>query len=182
MPSEDVWRAFFDVEKILDSMEVNTAITDAADFACGYGTFTVPAAQRIRGFMHAIDIDPEMLRVLAEKSRTLGLTNVKTVLRDLLREGSGLENESVDYVMLFNILHLETPVTLLREAFRVLKSAGRVGIVHWVRDPSTPRGPPLHMRPTPDQCMDWCLQAGFTRGSSTSVSLKPYHFGLVMKR
>ncbi len=182
MPSEKVWRSFFNVEAILDRMLVNSQVVDAADFACGYGTFTIPTAQRIQGAMHAIDIDPEMIRIVDEKSQKLKLTNVRSSIRDLLQEGSGLDDDSIDYVMLFNILHLEDPLILLREVFRVLRRGGRVGIIHWIRDPNTPRGPPLEMRPTVEQCVDWCLQAGFAAGSDTPADLKPYHFGLLMRK
>ena len=182
MPDEELWSSFFDVEKILNCMLVNSEIIDAADFGCGYGTFTIPAAQRIRGILYAIDLEPEMLRTVNLKARNKGLTNVRTTLSDLLHEGSSLRNESIDYVMLFNLLHSEDPLILLREAFRVLRVEGRVGIIHWIRDASTPRGPPLEMRPTVEQCLDWCRQAGFHASSALSTDLKPYHFGLVMKK
>jgi len=182
MPSEQVWCSLFDIEEALNRTLINSEVIDAADFACGYGTFTIPAAQRIQGTMYAIDIDPEMIRIVNEKLQKLKLTNVKTIIRDLLTDGSGLDDDSVDYVMLFNILHLEDPLTLLREVFRILRRGGRVGIIHWLRDPSTPRGPPLEMRPTVEQCVNWCLQAGFSAGSNTSVNLKPYHFGLLMRK
>jgi SAM-dependent methyltransferase len=182
MPPEEVWGRFFNVPKILDGMEINSGLKDVADFACGYGTFTIPAAQRIRGIMFAIDVDPQMVSVVKEKSTRLGLVNVRPILRDLLYDGSGLEDGSVDYVMLFNILHSEDPVIMLQECVRVLKQGGRVGIVHWIRDPGTPRGPPLEMRPSVEQCVEWCLQAGFTAGSDLHVDLKPYHFGLLMSK
>src|SRR5208283_1518475 len=182
MPEEELWSSFFDVERILDGMLVNAEIVDVADFGCGYGTFTIPAAQRIRGILYSIDIEPEMLRTVDLKARNKGLTNVRTTLSDLLREGSSLRNDSVDYVMLFNLLHSEDPLILLLEAFRVLRVEGRVGIIHWIRDASTPRGPPLAMRPTVEQCVGWCLEAGFTQGSDISKELKPYHFGLVMEK
>ena len=182
MPSEQVWCSFFHIEEVLNRTLINSEVIDAADFACGYGTFTIPAAQRIQGTMYAVDIDPEMIRIVNEKLQKLKLTNVKTIIRDLLTDGSGLDDDSVDYVMLFNILHLEDPLTLLREVFRILRRGGRVGIIHWLRDPSTPRGPPLEMRPTVEQCVNWCLQAGFSAGSNTSVNLKPYHFGLLMRK
>jgi ubiquinone/menaquinone biosynthesis C-methylase UbiE len=182
MPEEELWSSFFNVEKILDGMLVNSEIVDVADFGCGYGTFTIPAAQRIRGTIYAIDIEPEMLRTVNVKARNKGLTNVRTTLSDLLREGSSLRNDSVDYVMLFNLLHSEDPLILLREAFRVLKGEGRVGIIHWIRDASTPRGPPLEIRPTVEQCVEWCRQVGFHASSALSMDLKPYHFGLVISK
>src|SRR5208282_2168549 len=182
MPDEELWSSFFDVERILDDMGVNSEIVDAADFGCGYGTFTIPAAQRIRGILYTIDIEPEMLRTVDLKARNKELTNVRTTLSDLLHEGSSLRNDSVDYVMLFNLLHSEDPLILLREAFRVLRVEGRVDIIHWIRDASTPRGPPLEMRPTVEQSVEWCREAGFHTSSALSMELKPYHFGLVMKK
>jgi SAM-dependent methyltransferase len=182
MPDEELWSSFFDVEKILNCMLVNSEIIDAADFGCGYGTFTIPAAKRIRGILYAIDLEPEMLRTVNLKARNEGLTNVRTTRGDLLHEGSSLRNESVDYVMLFNLLHSEDPIILLREAFRVLRVEGRVGIIHWIREASTPRGPPLEMRPTVEQCIDWCRQAGFHASSALSMDLKPYHFGLIISK
>jgi ubiquinone/menaquinone biosynthesis C-methylase UbiE len=182
MPPEERWGSFFNIEQILDAMRINSKVRDAADFACGYGTFTIPAAQKILGTMFAIDIDPNMIRSVDEKSRRLKLANVKPMIRDLLRDGSGLKNGSIDYVMVFNILHLQDPLLLLREAVRVLARGGRVGIIHWMRARNTPRGPPLEMRPTSDQCVNWCLQAGFSAGSDMSMELKPYHFGLLMRK
>lgn len=181
MPSEKVWSGFFDVERILNHMQIDSEVVDAADFGCGYGTFSIPTAQRIRGIVYAVDIDPNMIQAVEHNSRRLKLTNVRTIVRDFLRDGSGLWDESVDYVMLFNILHFEEPLILLREAFRVLRQSGRVGIIHWVRDANTPRGPPLEMRPTPEQCKSWCGQVGF-KGSAVSIDLGPYHFGFVMRK
>ena len=182
MPLEEEWSRFFNVDKILDDMEITSKLKDAVDFACGYGTFTIPAALRIQGIIFAIDVDPQMVRIVEEKSARFGLTNVRPIIRDLLHDGSGLKDGSVDYVMLFNILHSEDPLIMLRECLRVLKQGGRVGIIHWIRDQNTPRGPPLEMRPTVEQCAEWCVQGGFTAESDIYVGLKPYHFGLLMSK
>ncbi|MDP3143663.1 MAG: class I SAM-dependent methyltransferase, partial [Candidatus Omnitrophota bacterium] len=86
--------------------------------------------------------------------------------------------ESVDYAMLFNILHLENPVGLLRETERILKKGGKVGITHWNYDPTTPRGPSMDIRPKPEQCIEWAGKAGFA--DPQQFDLKPYHYGIVM--
>lgn len=182
MPPEEIWSRFFNIEEILNSMQIDSKLVDAADFACGYGTFTIPAAQRITGIMYAVDIDPKMTHTVEGKARRLKLTNVRPIVSNLLGEGSGLEGMSVDYVMLFNILHSEQPQILLREAFRVLRQGGSVGIIHWINDPRTPRGPPLDMRPTVEQCTQWCRQSGFESGRHISIDLRPYHFGLIVRK
>jgi len=182
MPQEEVWSSFFNVRQILNRMQIDSSVVDAADFACGYGTFTIPVAQRIAGTIFAVDIEPKMTQTVEKMARRLRLANVRPIVRDLMCEGSSLEDESVDYVMLFNILHSEHPLILLREAFRVLKQNGMVGIIHWIHDGRTPRGPPLEMRPTVDQCAEWCLESSFAKGSAVSMDLKPYHFGLIMRK
>lgn len=51
-----------------------------------------------------MDIEQEMINRVIERARDENLDNIQTVLRDFVHEGSGLESESMDYVMLFNIM------------------------------------------------------------------------------
>jgi ubiquinone/menaquinone biosynthesis C-methylase UbiE len=131
------------------------------DFGCGYGTFTIPAARVVRGVVYALDIEPEMIAATAAKSKAAGLTNAQVRQRDFVAEGTGLPDASVDYAMLFNILHAEDPLALLREAVRVLSKDGQLGIMHWNYDLTTPRGPSMAIRPRPEQCRAWAEKAGF---------------------
>jgi SAM-dependent methyltransferase len=180
MPTEDEWTQFFDPEQVLSLLGVNHSIVDVADFGCGYGTFTIPAAKIIGGKIFAFDIEPKMIEVVESKAKALSLNNVETILRDFLSDGSGLKGEWVDYVFLFNILHLEKPESLLKESYRILKAGGRVGIIHWNYDPKTPRGPPMNIRPRPEQCKRWAENVGFI--FEKRLDLKPYHYGLVLRK
>lgn len=179
MPSQDDWDSFFDVDMILDRLQLDTSRRDVLEFGCGYGTFTVPAARRISGRLIALDIDPEMLETTRKRAKAAGLGNIECVLRDFVADGSGLSNGSVDYVMLFNILHGENPVQLLGEARRNLCPGGFLGVIHWSFDETTPRGPPLHIRPRPEQCLAWAEEAGFAPRSEI-IDLPPYHYGMVL--
>jgi len=180
MPSEELWESFFEPVGILCTLGVNSSVTDAVEFGSGYGTFTIPAAKIISGTLYALDIDPERVERVKERAQASGLKNLVVTLRDFITEGSGLDDASVDYAMLFNILHDENPKGILVEAYRVLRPRGKVGIVHWNYDSNTPRGPPMDIRPTPEQCRDWALSAGF-RYLSTH-DLRPYHYGLLFER
>jgi predicted methyltransferase len=106
---------------------------------------------------------------------------VKAIERDFVAEGTGLPDASTDYAMLFNILHAEDPVGLLREAWRVLRPGGKVAVIHWVYDAATPRGPDLSMRPRPAQCRTWVQHAGFEL-VLPEVALPPHHYGVVGRR
>lgn len=180
MPGKEVWEGFFNPAEILAVMGLGEDVADAAEFGCGYGTFTIPAAKMIRGVLYAVDIDIEMIAETREEAAKAGLKNINAVPRDFLTEGTGLNNESVDYVMLFNILHIEGPDVLLREAWRILRDGGKLGIIHWNYDASTPRGPSLEIRPKPEQCVAWASAAGFS--APQRHDLKPYHYGIVMRK
>jgi ubiquinone/menaquinone biosynthesis C-methylase UbiE len=178
MPEEQLWATFFDAARILTQLQFDDPAADAVEFGCGYGTFTVAAAARTSGTVFALDLEPEMLAATEHKSAAAGLNNVRTLLRDFVADGTGLPDNSVGYAMLFNILHTENPVGLLREAFRVLRPGGKVGVIHWNYDSSTPRGPDLSIRPRPGQCQAWTREAGFALVLPL-ISLPPYHYGLV---
>ncbi len=180
MPEREMWERFFDPVKILTMLGINSQTGDVAEFGCGYGTFTIPAAKIIKGKIYAMDIEPEMIRITREEAKKNGLSNVQTVLLDFITEGSGLKDGSVDYAMLFNILHLEKPMVLINEARRILKAGGKLGIIHWNYDPATPRGPSINIRPKPEDCIKWAEEAGFR--NPIRYDLKPYHYGIVLEK
>ena len=180
MPQEKEWNKFFDPARVLKLLGVNSDIVDVVDFGCGYGTFTIPAARMIRGKVYAIDIEAEMIEAVQQKAKKLNLNNIQVILRDFILEGSGLMELSVDYVMLFNILHGVRPMILLKEAYRILKLGGKIAIVHWNYDLATPRGPPMEIRVKPDQCRGWAESVGFV--FVKKVVLEPYHYGLLLRK
>ncbi len=180
MPEREMWETFFNPTKILATLGLNSQTVDVAEFGCGYGTFTIPAAKVIKRKIYALDIEPDMIRITDEEAKKNRLNNVQAVLRDFMTEGSGLPDGSVDYVMLFNILHLEKPTALLGEAARILKKGGKLGIIHWNYDPKTPRGPSIDIRPKPEQCIKWAESVGFS--NPVQYDLKPYHYGIVLTK
>ena len=181
MPDQEIWEGFFDARLILSKLAVEDAHADVVDFGSGYGTFTIAAARLTTGTVHALDIEPEKVRATTAKAESFGLVNVSPAQRDFVADGTGLPDGSVDYAMLFNILHAENPVRLLREAHRVLRPGGKVGVIHWLYDAATPRGPDLSIRPRPEQCQVWVQKAGFDL-VFPFVALPPYHYGLVGRR
>jgi ubiquinone/menaquinone biosynthesis C-methylase UbiE len=177
MPPKEMWEGFFSPAETLMIMGLKTA-TDVAEFGCGYGTFTIPAARIVKGTVYAVDIEPEMTAATAQEAKKRGLLNVETVQRDFMADGTGLQDESVDYTMIFNILHIDNPELMLKEAWRILRRGGKLGIVHWNYAASTPRGPSMEIRPKPSDCITWAESAGFVQPKQ--YDLKPYHYGIVM--
>jgi SAM-dependent methyltransferase len=180
MPEFDVWQGFFDAAHILDRLSCDRP-GNVVEFGCGYGLFTVEAARRSTGTVYALDIDPDMLAATTALAKKLGMENVHTAERDFVAKGTGLASLSCDYAMIFNLLHIEAPGELLREAFRVLVPGGKLGIIHWNVDPHTPRGPSMNIRPTPDCCRLWGEEAGF-RFVRIDLGIAKWHWGLLMQR
>jgi hypothetical protein len=92
--------------------------------------------------------------------RPLG-PGIKFVARDLVAPASGRLEGSVNWVIIFNILHMEDRIILLCEAHRILRDGGTAAVIHWRYDVETPAGPPLGIRPKPEQCAGSAEWAGF---------------------
>lgn len=181
MPDEAYWSSFFDTEATLHRLlPEGEGLRNVVEFGCGYGTFTLPAARRVSGIITALDIEPEMVETVARKAEKARLVNIRVGLRDFVADGTGVESGSQSHAMIFNLLHLEEPVALLREALRVLEDGGSLSVIHWRSDIPTPRGPSLSIRPSPEQCRAWMTEAGFQRIESIDLrACCPYHFGLL---
>ncbi|HXE97910.1 MAG TPA: class I SAM-dependent methyltransferase [Dongiaceae bacterium] len=182
MPDEEMWIGFFDPAKVLAVLGLERGIQDLVEFGCGYGTFTLAAAGITAGTVHALDIEPEMVEVVRQKCTADGIANVQAGVRDFVTNGTGLDNNSMDAALLFNILHHDEPVALMKEALRVLKPNGMLAVIHWNYDPATPRGPAMEIRPRPEQCIAWGREAGFRFNERNRYDLPPYHYGLRFKK
>ena len=169
MPDEEYWESLFDVPRILSQFAMER-FDDVAELGCGYGTFTIPIAQSIRGTLYAFDIDPEMIARTQQRAAELPIIYQQL---DVMESGFGVP---VDAVLLFNILHCDDPVTLLRHAANALNAEGKVLVIHWQHG-ETPRGPHLDIRPRPEQVIEWGERAGL-RILGEAIDLPPWHYGL----
>lgn len=182
MPDEEMWDSFFSPREILTLFGLGQETGDLVEFGCGYGTFTQAAAELIAGKVYTLDIEPAMIQLVEQKCREKGLLNLRLRLRDFVASGTGLADNAVDVALLFNILHHVEPLVLFAEALRVLRPGGSCAVIHWNYDPDTPRGPALEIRPRPEQCIAWALEAGFDFDPQERFDLKPYHYGLRFRK
>ncbi len=181
MPDETKWNDFFDTDLLLSKLDINPGIVDLVEIGSGYGTFTIPTAKLIQGKLYAFDIEEEMIENLNQKIQNELINNIVLEQRDILSHTTGLPDNSIDYVMLFNILHHDSPLDFINEAFRILKPEGKIGIVHWRSDISTPRGPDLSIRPKPEQITNWFDKHKFHIDKQPFI-IEPYHFGLIISK
>ncbi|MDP9087353.1 MAG: class I SAM-dependent methyltransferase [Pseudomonadota bacterium] len=184
MPPVKLWESFFgSPADLFDALGCQSVRGDAVEFGCGYGTFTVALAPRVSGTLYALDIDPTMVGATSARSAHVGACNIIVEQRDFVTAGSGRPEGSVSLVMLFNILHIEDPLDLLCEAHRILRDDGVATVIHWKHDIQTPRGPPIAIRPSPEQCRDWAERTGFRcLRVSRQLPNSPWHWGMLLQK
>src|SRR5207247_2523329 len=109
---------------VIDAMELKESDV-VADIGAGTGYFTFRIAPKIpRGKVLAVDIQQEMLDMLAAKAKQTGVSNVETVL--------GTESEpklpagGVDVVLLVDAYHeFSQPREMMEAIVRSLRPGGR---------------------------------------------------------
>lgn len=130
-------------QKVLDLLDVNQGET-VVDLGAGNGFFTLPIAKRTNETVYAIDIEPQMLELLKERSQLSEVKDIKTVVSDI--EEIKLENSIADKVIVAFVLH-EVPnlEKVLNEIKRISKPNFSLLILEWEAIESEV-GPPLHDR------------------------------------
>ena len=72
----------------------------------------------------------ERIKELKNEAINLNIKNIICKKIDFLENGTSLDDNSQGHVMIYNLLHLENPQKLLKEAFRILKDDGIISIIH----------------------------------------------------
>jgi ubiquinone/menaquinone biosynthesis C-methylase UbiE len=113
----------------------NILATDTvADFGAGSGFVARAAAGMVpQGQVFALEINKDIVTRLTRDAAEHQLANLHVLWSDIeAAEGSKLADESVDIVLCFNILFLLADKgAALKEAFRILKSQGKLVVADW---------------------------------------------------
>jgi ubiquinone/menaquinone biosynthesis C-methylase UbiE len=135
---------------ILDLLPLRpTAII--GDVGCGPGFFTLPLAERLpQGIVHAIDVEPAMLRAVEERASAAGLTNIRTL--QSAERSIPLPPDSMDGA-LFALVYHEVPdrrayLAMLGE---LMRPGGWLALLDWDQQTHPAGGPPLNRRIPPDK-------------------------------
>jgi len=173
---------FLNPEEILTDAGLQTGMT-VADMGSGNGFFTIPAAQIVgdQGAVWAIDILEEALGQVASSARLNKLKNIKTMQCDLDSMGScKIPELSCDFVIIGKVLpQMSKPETLVREAYRILKTGGKLVVVEWHKK-STPIGPPMEQRVGHKEAQDIFAKQGFRYLGGAQPD--GYHYALLFQK
>ncbi|MDB5188796.1 MAG: type 11 methyltransferase [Candidatus Nomurabacteria bacterium] len=124
---------FMDPVKILAACSIQSTNT-VADFGAGSGFVAQAAASLVpQGQVFAIEINKELVTRITRDAVDHRLSNLHVLWGDVEEfEGTKLAAGSVDIVLCFNILFvLEDKADVVKEAFRVLKTGGKIVVVDW---------------------------------------------------
>lgn len=126
-------------EDLLDALGIEPGDT-VADVGAGVGYFSLRLAKRVgpEGRVLAIDIQKEMLDLLAKNQKEAGLENITPILGTLT--DPKLPDGEVDLVLLVDVYHeFSHPVEMLRALRQSLKPDGRIAFVEYRgEDPTVP--------------------------------------------
>lgn len=116
-----------------------------ADIGAGSGYFTRRIARRIGadGIVYAVDIQPEMLKILKANMESRGLTNYRLVQGT--EKDPKLAEGSVDLAILVDVYHeFAFPHEMMTAIRRALKPGGRVVLVEYRGEDKWVPIKPLH--------------------------------------
>ena len=129
---------------VIDALEIKPGQT-IADLGAGSGYYSFRIAPLVgpTGRVLAIDIEPKMLEVIAERAGREHVTNIATV-RSSERDPN-LAPHSVDLLFMVDVYHeLEYPYEVMRKVREALKPGGRVALVEYRAEDPQVQIKPVH--------------------------------------
>jgi ubiquinone/menaquinone biosynthesis C-methylase UbiE len=171
---------FLNPDEIISSLEILPGM-QIAHFGCGTGFFTFPTAKKVgeEGVVYAYDILQEKIETVTSRAKLDGFYNVLAKRVSLEEEkGTGLPDESVDWIFMVNMLYEnEKKSKILSEAFRVLKSGGKILLIDW-EDADQSIGPDMKIRISKDELEK--IIGENKLAISQKIKVSSFHFGWIL--
>jgi ubiquinone/menaquinone biosynthesis C-methylase UbiE len=126
-------------QELLDALQVKPGQT-VADVGCGNGFYSLQLAQLVgpEGRVLAVDIQPEMLRLLKERAAEAGIDNIEPILST--PADPNLPADEVDLILLVDVYHeFSYPQRMLQAMRTSLSRDGRIVLAEYrMEDPAVP--------------------------------------------
>ncbi len=139
------------------------------DIGAGSGFFTIPMAESTTNKVYAMDPDFRMLKVIEEKAKEKGITNIE-LIQDYL-ENLSIENDSIDFAMASLILHeVNSLSNALSKIYEVLKPGGHLLCLEYEKDDLVVEGPPMSIRISSENLEKTLTSIGFKDVKKTKIN------------
>jgi ubiquinone/menaquinone biosynthesis C-methylase UbiE len=133
-----------DCRTMLKALEVKPGQT-VCDMGCGNGFYTLQLARLVgpRGLVYAVDIQPEMLQMLAHNAVEAGLTNIRPVLGTPI--DPRLPVAAIDMMLCVDVYHeFSHPEAMLAKIRESLAPNGQMVLVEFRGEDAEVPIKPLH--------------------------------------
>ncbi len=169
-PARDAWQKPHEVIQAL-ALSPDSAV---ADIGSGTGYFAARLVHFVpKGRVFGVDVEPDMVKYLAERAKKEGLRNLVSVRGE---PGDPRLPAKVDVVLLVDVYHhIDGREEYFRKLRDSLKPGARVAIVDFRMD--APNGPPAAERIAPDRVSAEMKAAGYAL--SAEHGFLPYQYFLI---
>ena len=166
-PERDAWQKPHEVIRAL-ALEPGAAV---ADLGAGTGYFAARLANMLpRGTVYAVDIEPAMVKYLAERAQREKLANLKPVAGTA---GDPRLPAKVDLILLVDVYHhIEDRERYFRKLAASLKPGGRIAVIDFRMD--SPSGPPKSARVAPERVKAELAAAGYALAEEHGLLPRQY--------
>ncbi|MDO7683439.1 MAG: methyltransferase domain-containing protein [Pirellulales bacterium] len=133
-----------DCRLLLEALQIQPGQT-ICDLGCGNGFYTLELARRVgpEGTVYAVDIQPQMLRLLVTRARQEKLFNIKPILGTFI--DPRLPKEDVDLVFCVDVYHeFSHPEKMLTRIRESLSDGGQIVLAEFRGEDATVPIKPLH--------------------------------------
>ena len=153
-PARDAWQKPHEVIRAL-ALKTDAAV---ADIGAGTGYFSVRLSNMLQGGrVYAVDIEPDMVKYLAERAKKEGRTNMVAVAG---AADSPRLPAKVDLALFVDVYHhVDSRERYFRDLRKLLNPGGQVAIIDFRLD--SPDGPPREARISPGRVKEEMKKAGY---------------------
>ena len=177
---EKIQKKFIDPEKIISQLDIRQGNV-VADFGCGTGYFSFPLAKKVgdKGTVYSLDVLPQIIEAIESQAK---LENIKNIITKRVnfekQDGSGLKEESLDWVILKDVLYQnQDKEAIIQEAKRVLKNGGRILVVEW-NEENLMIGPEKEIRVKKESILELAKKIGLK--FVTDIDAGDFNYGFVL--
>ena len=166
-PERDTWQKPHEVFQAL-ALKPDAAV---ADIGAGTGYFSARLANMLKtGRVYAVDIEPGMVKYLAERAKREGLANLVPVTG---AAGSPNLPAKVDLALFVDVYHhVDARERYFRNLRKALNPGGRVAVIDFRLD--SPEGPPKEARIAPERVKAEMKKAGYVLEGEHSFLPRQY--------
>lgn len=172
---------FLNPEETLKQLNIAKGM-QVVDFGCGAGYFVIPMAKMVseQGKIYALDVQDSALESVRSKAKIEGLFNIVVRRCNLeVLNSSGLDNNSMDLILLSNILfQSDNKPGIIKEAVRVLKKSGELAIIDWRANQLL--GPSKELIVPIEEIKEMTEKSGLI--FKKDISIDKYHWGMIFTK